>query len=64
MVLRRAPPSFGCAIHSADLRMSSTLRPVILAASSRLVLLAATALSKSLVEAAMNSLSTQPFSAM
>ena len=64
MVRRRAPPDFGWAIHSADWRIWSTVSPVIRAASSRLVLLPATALSKSFVEASMNALSIQPFSAM
>ena len=61
---RRAPPAFGCAIHSADLRISSAVSPVMRAASSMVVLFPATALSKSLVEASMNALSIQPFSAM
>ena len=63
-MVRRRLPSLGSAIQAAALTMSSALRPVIAAASASEVLLAATALSKSLVEAAMNALSCQPFSAM
>ena len=64
MVRLRALPAFGWAIHSADRRIWSTVRPVIRAASSRVVLLAASALSNSFVEASISALSTQPLSAM
>src|SRR6266699_6684402 len=64
MVRRRVLASFGWAIHSADWRIWSAVRPVIRAASSRLTLLAVRALSKFLVEASMKALSVQPLLAM
>jgi hypothetical protein len=61
MVRRRAPPALGSAIQVTALTISASESPVIFAASAIETLLAATALSKSLVEAPMKVLSIQPF---
>jgi hypothetical protein len=62
--MRRRWPSLGSAIQCAPWRIWSTLSPVIAAASSRLVRLAASASASPAVCASMNSRSSQPCSAI